>query len=104
MFLPRHRAAQDAPQGPNLTSDRMEAKCAIFDARDTISASGGNAIGKMKFFAQNNHNYDLQELEQAQERSNCDSKPRKIRNFSARDRRTESNVVILQLTIYDRID
>jgi hypothetical protein len=60
-------AVADRPGGPampgpsefDLTSDRMEAKCAIFDATDTISGSCGNAIEKMKIFAANNHLRDL---------------------------------------------
>jgi len=91
------------PPEPDLSSDRIEAKCAIFDATHTIPALGGNAIEKMKIFASNNHESDLQEQKQAGLSWKRDDKARKIRDFCAGTDFGNSKDRILELTNYDRI-
>jgi hypothetical protein len=54
LLPPVDRAERQA----EFSSERIAAKCAIFDAKDTISAFCGNAIEKMKFFEANNHTVD----------------------------------------------
>jgi hypothetical protein len=69
----------------DLTSDRMAAKCAIFDATHTIPAFCRNAIEKMKIFGLNNHKSDFEMRKQAQMGQNAAHKGRKIRDFAVAD-------------------
>jgi hypothetical protein len=53
------RLAEPGRPELELTSDRMAAKCALFDATHTIAAIRGKAIEKMKFFWLNDQFDDL---------------------------------------------
>jgi hypothetical protein len=65
-----------------FSSDRMTAKCAIFDARNTIAAFRGNAIGKMNFFEANNQSVDLSREKDTFLGINARHKPPEIRKFA----------------------